>query len=90
MPAVCRIGDTHTCGSTDTSGSDDVFVNGKGAHRQGDAQSHGGVQKECSDTVFVNGKGVARVGDYTLGEPPPPEQHCDNPQATGSPDVFAG
>jgi hypothetical protein len=39
--------------------------------------------------VFVNGLGVARIGDYTAGEPPPPVQHGDNPEASGSPDVFA-
>ncbi|MDR0273352.1 MAG: PAAR domain-containing protein [Clostridiales bacterium] len=55
----------------------------------GDGQSHGGVQSEGSSTVFVNGRGIARVGDFTSGEPPPPVMHGDNPQATGSPNVFA-
>jgi len=90
MPSVCRVGDTHTCGSVDTGGSPNVYVNGQPAHRRGDSQSHGGVQNGCSATVFVNGLGVARIGDYTLGEPPPPVQHSDNPEATGSPNVFAG
>jgi len=89
MPAVCRVGDTHTCGSIDTGGSPNVFINGKAAHRKGDSQSHGGVQHDCSPDVFVNGLGIARIGDYTLGEPPPPVQHSDNPEAVGSPDVFA-
>ena len=90
MQAVCRVGDTHTCGSVDTSGSPDVFVNGRGVHRQTDSQSHGGVQHGASTTVFANGLGIARVGDFTLGEPPPPTMHGDNPEATGSPDVFVG
>lgn len=91
MPAVCRAGiDTHQCGSVDIEGSPNVFVNGAPLHRQGDGQSHGGVQRECSATVFSNGKGVARVGDYTEGEPPPPVQHDDHAEATGSPNVFAG
>jgi len=67
-----------------------VFINGAAAHRQGDSQSHGGTQHGCSSTVFINGRGVARVGDFTLGEPPPPVMHGDNPEATGSPTVFAG
>jgi len=55
MKQVCRVGDTHTCGSIDTGGSPDVFINGRAAHRQGDSQSHGGVQFGGSSTVFVNG-----------------------------------
>ena len=90
MPAVCRVGDSHTCGSVDTGGSPNVFINGAAAHRRTDCQSHGGVQHDCSQAVFINGLGVARVGDFTLGEPPPPVQHGDNPGATGSPNVFAG
>jgi uncharacterized Zn-binding protein involved in type VI secretion len=90
MPAVCRAGiDTHACGSLDTGGSPDVFVNGAPVHRRTDSQSHGGVQEECSPTVFANGLGVARVGDYSEGEPPPPTQHDDHPEASGSPNVFA-
>jgi uncharacterized Zn-binding protein involved in type VI secretion len=89
MAAVCRVGDNHSCGSVDTSGSPNVFINGAAAHRQTDSQSHGGVQQGCSPNVFVNGLGIARVGDYTLGEPPPPVQHSDHAEATGSPNVFA-
>ena len=89
MPSICRIGDTHTCGSVDTGGSGNVFINGRGVHRHSDSQSHGGVQWDSSSTVFVNGLGVARVGDFTLGEPPPPIFHSDNPEAVGSPNVFA-
>ena len=90
MPSACRVGDTHTCGSVDTGGSSNVFINGRPAHRRGDSQSHGGVQNDCSSTVFTNGLGIARVGDYTLGEPPPPIMHSDNPEASGSPNVFVG
>ena len=87
---VCRVGDTHSCGSTDTSGSPNVFANSLAAHRQTDSQSHGGTQSGCSGTVFVNGLGIARIGDLTAGEPPPPVMHGDNPASTGSPNVFAG
>ena len=90
MPAVCRVGDTHACGSDDTGGSPNVFINGMAAHRQTDSQSHGGVQQDCSSNVFVNGLGIARIGDFTAGEPPPPVMHGDHPQTSGSPNVFAG
>jgi uncharacterized Zn-binding protein involved in type VI secretion len=88
MPAACRVGDSHSCGSTDTGGSPNVFINGAAAHRRGDSQSHGGVQDGCSPNVFANGLGIARVGDYTVGEPPPPIMHGDNPESSGSPNVF--
>jgi uncharacterized Zn-binding protein involved in type VI secretion len=89
MPAACRAGiDTHSCGSLDSGGSPNVYVNGYPAHRSGDSQSHGGTQSGCSPNVFVNGRGIARVGDYTAGEPSPPVMHGDNPQASGSPNVF--
>ena len=90
MPAVCRIGDVHACGSVDTGGSNNVFVNGVGIHRQGDADAHGGTQVGCSSTVFANGKGVARVGDVHSGDPIPKDGHPPSPEATGSPNVFAG
>jgi uncharacterized Zn-binding protein involved in type VI secretion len=89
MAAACRVGDTHSCGSVDTGGSPNVYINGRATHRNGDSQSHGGVQDGSSSTVFVNGQGAARVGDYTLGEPPP-AQHSDHPEASGSPNVFVG
>ena len=89
MPAICRIGDNHACGSVDTGGSSNVFINGAGVHRATDSQSHGGVQHGASSTVFVNGLGVARIGDYTQGEPQPPFAHGDNPEVTGSSNVFA-
>jgi len=82
------MGDVHTCGSVDTEGSQNVFVNNFAAHRETDSQSHGGVQHDHSPNVFVNKLGIARVGDFTLGEPPPPVMHGDNPQGTGSPNVF--
>jgi len=90
MPAVCRVADNHSCGSVDTGGSGNVFVNGRAVHRQGDSQSHGGVQNGCSSSVFANGQGLARIGDFSIGEPLPPEAHGDNPEETGSPNVFAG
>ena len=87
MPAVVRVGDAHGCGSTNTQGSPDVFVNGKAVHRIGDADAHGGTQVGGSSTVIVNGKGVARIGDNHSGDPVP---HSPSSEASGSPDVFAG
>lgn len=69
--------DTHTS-STDTSGSDNVFVNGRGVHRMTDADTCG-VQTQASSLNFANGFGRARVGDLNS---------CGQPEATGSPDVF--
>ncbi len=91
MPAVCRAGiDTHGCGSMDTGGSPSVYANGYPVHRVGDSESHGGTQTAGSGTVFANGIAVARVGDMgAAGEPIPP-YHSPNPEATGSPNVFAG
>ena len=88
MPAACRVGDIHRCGSVDIGGSGNVFINGAGAHRHGDSQSHGGIQFDCSPNVFINGLGVARIGDYTLGEPPIPIMHDDHPEISGSTNVF--
>ena len=66
MKAVCRAGaDAHSCGSKDTGGSTNVFVNGYPAHRVGDSDSHGGVQAEGSGTVFVNGQPIARSATTT-------------------------
>ena len=88
MKAVCRAGaDAHSCGSSDTEGSPNVFVNGYPVHRAGDADSHGGVQVEGSATVFVNGRPVARLGDKNSGCPVP---CAPNAEASGSPNVFAG
>ena len=88
MKAVCRAGvDAHSCGSLDTEGSPDVFVNGYPAHRMGDADSHGGSQAEGSGTVFVNGRPIARLGDNNGGCPAP---CAPNPEASGSTNVFAG
>ena len=87
MPAVCTVGDNHICGSVDTGGSPDVFINGRAAHRVSDGDSHGGIQAEGSSSVFSNGLGFARIGDMNGGCPVPCEP---NAEATGSPDVFAG
>ena len=86
MPAVCRIGDAHACGSTDTSGSPNVFVNGSPAHRTGDQHAHDATQIAGSPNVIVNGRGVARIWDNQSADA---LDHPPNPQASGSPDVFA-
>lgn len=94
MPAVSRKGDTCSGDGcfpprASTSGSGDVFINGKPAHRQGDGwevhscgdSSHDSVCSGGSGSVFVNGKPLARVGD---------DISCGAAVAVGSSNVFAG
>ena len=105
MSAVARLGDksqvpadAHGCVSCAhpaegpaTSGSPDVFVNGKAAVRVGDVGVHAAccgpntwTAKMGSDSVFVNGKPLHRLGDM--------DQHCGGvgKMIQGSPDVIAG
>lgn len=95
MPAAARLGDSCTGhGSwpprSNTSGSGDVFINNKPAHRQGDAWAvhcndtpvcHAGTLASGSGTVFINGKQAGRVGDPV---------DCGSAVASGSPNVFIG
>lgn len=105
MPAVTRVGDSttgicdlglpdcpHSRSGTNSSGSENVFINGKAVHRQGDAGStncpHGGsfTSTSGSSTVFVNGKPITRIGDTT---------NCGScgqagTHNSGSENVFAG
>lgn len=85
MPGVCRVGDSHACGDTDTTGSPDVFVNGSAVHRVGDQHAHNATQVEGSANVYVNGRGVARIGDNQSTDA---LEHAPNPQTTGSSDVL--
>ena len=95
MPAVTRLGDTCT-GHGDfppresTSGSPNVFVNGKPAHRQGDSWAvhcnsvpvcHGGTLASGSSSVYVNGRQLGRIGDSVS---------CGSTVASGSSNVFVG
>ena len=85
MPAATRLSDSTTgicdlglpcCphGRSGTNGtvSSDVFINGRGAHRQGDTGAtncpHGGTFQSvgASATVFINGRGATRIGDSTV------------------------
>jgi uncharacterized Zn-binding protein involved in type VI secretion len=84
MPAACYVGSVHFCGSVDTEGSGNVFINGSPAHRIGDGDSHGGIQAEGSPNVFVNNIPLARVGDNNIDE----LLHPPNPEAVGSPNVY--
>lgn len=72
-----------------TTGSSDVFINGRPAARQGDLGLHAICCGPCtfkiakgSHTVYVNGKPLARRDDKT--------QHCggNGPITIGSPDVI--
>ncbi len=96
MPPVTRVGDTCTGHGSfppraTSSGSPNVFTNGKATMRQGDpylphsspspSPAHGGTESGGSATVFVNGKAINRIGDPVS---------CGSANATGSSNVFAG
>lgn len=105
MPQVTRVGDStsgicdvgceecpHNRSGQNASGSPNVYINKKRAHRLGDTGScnciHGGSFQStaASKSVFVNGKGLTRVGDSTSC------QSCGMPgsHVAGSPNVFCG
>ena len=77
MPAVSRVGDSHTnhppCSPGEAaSGSGNVFVNSISVHRLTDPNTpHGFVLcvphstnlSAASTTVFVNSLGISRIGD---------------------------
>lgn len=94
MPAVTRLGDIctgHGCfpPRVNDEASDNVFINGIGAHRLGDHWvthcctiiCHDAVAAEGSSTVFINGKAAVRIGDMIS---------CGSASAQGSPSVFFG
>ena len=82
----------HGRSGTNSEVSQDVFINGIGAHRQGDTGPtncpHGGTFRSvgCSSTVFINGRGATRIGDSTIC------MGCGMPggHVSGSPNVFIG
>ena len=68
--------------------SNDVFINGLGAHRVGDSwqehcckSCHGGTTISGSTDVFINGLPLARIGDQV---------DCGSVCLQGSTDVFSG
>ena len=93
MPAATRLNDQSAGHCFNPRGnnqaSDDVIINGRGAHRQGDSwpshscgpASHSSITSGGSSTVFINGKPAARIGDAL---------DCGDVIAEGSPDVFIG
>jgi uncharacterized Zn-binding protein involved in type VI secretion len=94
MPAATRLGDVctgHDCfpPRVNDEASDNVFINGIGAHRVGDHWithcctiiCHDGEAAEGSSTVFINGKAAVRIGDMIS---------CGSASAQGSPSVFFG
>jgi uncharacterized Zn-binding protein involved in type VI secretion len=93
MPKVARFSDTCTGHGpfpprANTSASENVFINGLGAHRLTDSwgphsarTTHESTLVSGSSTVFVNGLPLGRVGDIV---------GCGSIVATGSDNVFAG
>lgn len=105
MSAAARIGDSeaggcdlgldccpHNRAGTNTEASENVFINGRGAHRKGDTGScncpHGGtfVTVGGSASVLINGRAATRIGDGTAC------QACGQGgiHTTGSNNVFIG
>lgn len=97
MPDTVRLGDMSTghphCYSPrpSISASDNVIINGRGAHRLGDSwavhgacplhEPHDGTASSGSSTVIVNGQPLCRIGDSIS---------CGDTMAEGSPDVITG
>jgi uncharacterized Zn-binding protein involved in type VI secretion len=94
MPAATRLGDVctgHDCYGprVNDQASENVFINGIGAHRVGDhwvthccgPACHDSVMETGSSTVFINGLAAARIGDMVA---------CGSASAQGSPSVFFG
>lgn len=97
MPKAVRLGDIctgHDCfpPRKSTSGSPNVLINYKNAHRVGDSWevhtcthpdiphgSHSGIMASGSPNVFVNNLPLARVGDNIS---------CGSTASTGSHNVF--
>jgi uncharacterized Zn-binding protein involved in type VI secretion len=94
MAAATRLGDVctgHGCYGprVNDQASENVFINGIGAHRVGDhwvthccgPACHDSVMETGSSTVFINGLAAARIGDMVA---------CGSASAQGSPSVFFG
>ncbi|QIG71350.1 PAAR repeat-containing protein [Rhizobium phage RHph_TM39] len=96
MPGAARLADIctgHGCWPprANSSASSDVFINGRGAHRQGDTwlphtcpdipETHASVLASGSSTVYTNGKQQGRIGDPVA---------CGSTVATGSGNVIVG
>ena len=95
MPAVSRVGDSHTnhppCSPGEAaSGSSNVFVNSISTHRKTDPNTphgfvlcvpHSNNLSSSSETVFVNSLGISRIGD---------SYSCGVKLNAGSPNVFSG
>ncbi len=95
MPAITLLSDVcsgHGCypSRPNDTASSDVFVEGRGIHRQTDhwathycpnQGSHDSILAAGSTSVFVNGLGCGRVGDAI---------ECGSIISTGAITVFAG
>lgn len=92
---ICNIGlpdCPHGRSGTNAEVSNDVFINGLGAHRKGDTGPcncpHGGTFATTggSSTVYINGCAAVRIGDATTC------QSCGEggSHITGSGNVFIG
>ena len=70
MPAILLIGDSDTPGRhTMTSGSPNVFANGRGVCRDGDQDSNNDAVIASGGSVYVNGVPIALDGDHDTNIP---------------------
>lgn len=87
MGNVIRKGDSASCGHVVT-GSNNVFVNGRGASRVGKDVAGGLVLGPGEPTVRVNGFAISLRGDAVAGHGDPP--HSAPVMTGGSTNVQAG
>jgi uncharacterized Zn-binding protein involved in type VI secretion len=71
MSNVCRQGDAASCGHT-SSGSSNVFVNGKGCSRNLQDSAGGIILGPGSKYTYVNGTKMTLLGDNVAGHGDPP------------------
>ena len=97
MPGAARLADKctgHNCypSRPNIQASTNVFINGRGAHRQGDRwavhckrcgirRCHDSILARGSPTVFTNGRQAGRINDPVA---------CGSRVMTGSTNVFIG
>jgi uncharacterized Zn-binding protein involved in type VI secretion len=86
MGHVIRKGDLATCGHSAT-GSNNVFVNGRGASRVGKDTAGGVITGPGCPTVYVNGFPISLRGDAVAGHGK--DKHAGPTMTGGSNNVFA-
>ena len=86
MAKVCRKGDLASCGHT-SSGSSNVYINGKGCARIKQDSAGGLIVGPGSKHTYVNGTKMSLIGDVVTGHGDPP--HSAPVMVQGSNNVYA-